>query len=171
MQNGFKKSSILRSKIEKNLCRNVLKTHAFLDIVFSEILNGFGTGFGRVWEGFGSFCGTFFMTFFDIVGDFDKNSICEASWRGLGEVLGGFGEGFENDLGGSGNLLCVLGGCLSFFLLIFVAVGCFLMFFAFFCIFWDRFYVFLLLFAVFHSFLVIVCCFCFFCSFLLLYPC
>ena len=72
------------------------------------------------------------MTFYDIVGDFDKNSICEASWRGLGEVLGGFGEGFERDLGGSGNLLCVLGGCLSFFLLIFVAVGCFLMFLAFF---------------------------------------
>ena len=50
MQNGFKKSSILRSKIENNLCRNVLKTHAFLDIVFSGILAGFGTGFGRFWE-------------------------------------------------------------------------------------------------------------------------
>ena len=50
MQNGFKKSSILRSKMEKNRYKNVLKTHAFLDIVFLGILGGFGTGFGRFWE-------------------------------------------------------------------------------------------------------------------------
>ena len=50
MQNGSKKTWILRSKIEKNRCKNVLEIHVFLDITFLGIWAGFGTGFERFWE-------------------------------------------------------------------------------------------------------------------------
>ena len=105
MQNGFKKSSILRSKIEKNLCRNVLKTHAFLDIVFSGILAGFGAGLGRVWEALDEFFRPptrllkGIHIFFAYLGG--PRWILGGSWDafgsilgGLGELLGGFWQGF-----------------------------------------------------------------------------
>ena len=104
IENRWKNQWIFEGKIGKNRYKLALKTHAFLDVVFSGILGGFGRGLGRVWEAFGRACWHFFRTFYDMLTISMKIWIFKRFWRGLERPWGGFWGGFGRVWAGSGSL-------------------------------------------------------------------
>ena len=101
-QNACKNRWILRSKIEKNRCKNALKKRFFFNIDFSSIFFGFWPRFGGSWQGLGDHFAVQNGVQKRKINFFEKIAIFHGFGKGLGRVLGGVWEGFGKGLGRSG---------------------------------------------------------------------